>query len=64
MPRGQRIANRCAVIEHRARPVALEAFVGFHAAVDLVTMLHLDIAQGVAVVIPPCLFTNLTLSFR
>src|SRR5215471_655567 len=52
MPWRQGVDHRCAVIEHRDRPVALEAFVGFDAPVDLVAMLHLDIAQRVALHAP------------
>ena len=44
----QGIDNRCAVIEHGDGSVALQTFVGFDPPVDLVAMLHLDIAQGVA----------------
>src|SRR4029450_3106680 len=48
MTRRQGIDNRCAVIEHGDGSVALQTFVGFAPPVDLVAMLHLDIAQGVA----------------
>src|SRR5207253_9989336 len=44
----QGIDNRCAVIEHGDGSVALQTFVGFDPPVDLVAMLHLDIAQGMA----------------
>src|SRR5215471_689178 len=44
----QGIDNRCAVIEHGDGSVALQTFVGFNPPVDLVAMLHLDIAQGMA----------------
>src|SRR5262249_7656829 len=48
MARRQGIDNGCAVIEHGDRPVALQPFVGFHAPVDLVAVLYLNITHGVA----------------
>lgn len=52
----QGIDNGCAVIEHCYRPIALQTFVCFHPPVDLVAMLHLSIAQGVA--FDPSLFVH------
>src|SRR4029453_2887332 len=58
MTRRQGIDNRCAIIEHGNGAVALQTFVGFDPPVDLVAVLHLDIAQGVALY-PPLLVHKL-----
>ena len=58
MPR-QGIDNRCAVIQHRYCALAFQAFVRFDAAVDLVAILHFNIAQ-VWPFTAPCLFVSLT----
>src|SRR4029453_11593245 len=48
MPWRQGIDNRCTVIQQRYSPLAFQTFVCFHAAVDLVAMLHFNKAQRVA----------------
>ena len=56
----QGIDNRCAVIQHRYSPLAFQAFVCFHASVDLVAMSPLRYKRSVWPLTPPCLFTSLT----
>ena len=56
MARRQGIDNRCAVIQQHYSPLALQAFVRFHSPVDLIAILHLDIAQRVA--FDPALFVH------
>ena len=49
VPRRQRVDDRRAVIHRRHAALALDAFVSLNAAVDLVGVLHLDVAHRMAV---------------
>jgi hypothetical protein len=56
MARRQCVDKRCAEIEHRDGPIALETLVGFDATVNLISVLHFDEAHFMTV--DPTFFVN------